>query len=194
VAQYSFDFGDGATSNWVTTATIEHKYTTSGKYTVKLKVKDNAGAESAVATTIDVTIKEHVAPGAVTVSAPTAITKNTMTLTWSKNGNDDFSAYEIHMSKVKGFTPSASSLVGSITNQSITSYNATALSQGTKYYFKVRVTNTGGQFTDSSELETKTKSNPPAKSPGFEGVVVIAALACFAIVIGQRRRGGFDGY
>ncbi|HVL47458.1 MAG TPA: kelch repeat-containing protein [Candidatus Thermoplasmatota archaeon] len=46
VVEYAFDFGDGVTTGWVKTPTVEHTYATNGSYTAKLVVRDDRGAES----------------------------------------------------------------------------------------------------------------------------------------------------
>jgi hypothetical protein len=46
VAQYLFNYGDGANSGWVTTATVKHAYSKEGVFTATLKVRDDEGAES----------------------------------------------------------------------------------------------------------------------------------------------------
>jgi hypothetical protein len=43
---YSFDFGDGATSDWGYDAVKTHKYSEEGTYTAKVKVRDMYGEES----------------------------------------------------------------------------------------------------------------------------------------------------
>jgi hypothetical protein len=60
VTAYSFDFGDGTSSDWSGNATATHAYAAPGTYTVTLKVRDSAGAESRGATST------------VTVAAPAA--------------------------------------------------------------------------------------------------------------------------
>ena len=44
--QYYFDFGDGHTTGWVDSPVVKHAYSTPGEYTVKLKVRDDKGAEA----------------------------------------------------------------------------------------------------------------------------------------------------
>jgi trimeric autotransporter adhesin len=46
VAAYRFDFGDGADSDWMTTSSVQHTYAAAGTYIVKVRVRDNNGAES----------------------------------------------------------------------------------------------------------------------------------------------------
>jgi len=60
VAAYFFDFGDGTNSDWVTTSSVAHTYAAAGTFTVKVRVRDNNGAESQNVTST------------VTVAAPAA--------------------------------------------------------------------------------------------------------------------------
>jgi len=46
VTEYNYTFGDGSSTGWIPTSTIEHVYTSKGEYNVTLKVRDNNGAES----------------------------------------------------------------------------------------------------------------------------------------------------
>lgn len=55
VAGYYFDFGDGTNSGWVTSPTVTHTYANAGTFTVTVKARDSAGAESA-GTTSTVTV------------------------------------------------------------------------------------------------------------------------------------------
>jgi PKD repeat protein len=57
VTHYFFDFGDGTNSSWVSTPVVSHTYTTSGKYNVTLKVRDDKNAESALSEPIEITVK-----------------------------------------------------------------------------------------------------------------------------------------
>ncbi len=56
VEEYRFDFGDGANSGWVTTATVTHTYTSASTYTARLRVRDNEGLESTGEDTVSVTV------------------------------------------------------------------------------------------------------------------------------------------
>jgi hypothetical protein len=47
IEQYEFDFGDGSFSAWIPESTAYHSYNASGTYYARLKVKNDAGNESA---------------------------------------------------------------------------------------------------------------------------------------------------
>jgi hypothetical protein len=46
VMEYFFDFGDGTDSCWTVSASVDHSYPSSGQYVVRLKVRDDKGAQS----------------------------------------------------------------------------------------------------------------------------------------------------
>lgn len=72
------------------------------------------------------------------------------TLTWSRNGDNDFSRYEVHHSTSPDFTPSDATKLTAITGQSTTSYTAGNLQHLTTHYFIVRVYDSVGQHADSN--------------------------------------------
>ncbi|MGQ9581895.1 MAG: outer membrane protein assembly factor BamB family protein [Thermoplasmatota archaeon] len=49
LTSFSFDFGDGASTGWVTSDTVEHAYGAKGNYTVRLTVRAGDSSESAPA-------------------------------------------------------------------------------------------------------------------------------------------------
>ncbi len=51
VDQYFFDFGDGHNTGWTTLSILFHNYTTTGNYVARLRVKDDFGEESILAST-----------------------------------------------------------------------------------------------------------------------------------------------
>ncbi len=71
-------------------------------------------------------------------------------LTWSMNGDNDFSRYEVHHSTSPDFSPSGSTKLTDLTEQSTTSYTAGNLQHLTIHYFIVRVYDSVGQHTDSN--------------------------------------------
>ena len=46
IKDYFWAFGDGFSTNWITTPTVSHTYATPGTYTVRLWVRDNLNAQS----------------------------------------------------------------------------------------------------------------------------------------------------
>jgi thiol-disulfide isomerase/thioredoxin len=123
------------------------------------------------------------APTPVVVNEVTKVSKNSVTLTWSKNTDANFLRYEIHKGMIPNFTISDNTLVVPITMQSKTSYEVTDLSPNTDYYFKIRVVNEYGH-SDSNEVYAKTLSSAKGKSalPTI-WIVVIVMVALPVIVI-----------
>jgi len=62
VAQYKFDFGDGTDSGWQNESTAKHTYKKTGKFAVKVHVRDDLGEESVSAET---EVKVEEASGAI---------------------------------------------------------------------------------------------------------------------------------
>jgi len=89
-----------------------------------------------------------------------------MELFWSGSTAQDFQAYEIHMSTSEDFTPGPSTLKREITSKETTDCNVTGLKENTTYYFIVRVTDTGGLYSDSNMVSGKTL--PPNMAPVVE--------------------------
>ncbi|HID07302.1 MAG TPA: hypothetical protein EYP10_09150, partial [Armatimonadetes bacterium] len=88
-------------------------------------------------------------------------------LHWSRSDAEDFARYEVHMSEQTGFTPCADILMEVITNQNQVSTltpKSQDLTPDTRYHFKVRVVDAGGNYADSNEVEAKTKGQGEAFS------------------------------
>ncbi|MEM4728188.1 MAG: PQQ-binding-like beta-propeller repeat protein [Thermoplasmata archaeon] len=49
ITDFSFDFGDGTSTGWISSASVEHLYRTKGNFNVELKVRAGDGSESAPA-------------------------------------------------------------------------------------------------------------------------------------------------
>ncbi len=103
-------------------------------------------------------------PKAVTLSAPTEITDNSMKLTWTMSDAKDLNRYEVHMSTTADFTPSSYTRLKTITDRSITSFGVSGLNRDKTYYFKVRVVDNGGLYADSNQVfgHTIVGKLPPA--------------------------------
>lgn len=76
VEEYSFEYGDGSTSGWVSTATKTHSYSAANTYTARLRVRDDRGLESTGWDTVSVTVTSTTtnrAPTAVMSANPTTV-------------------------------------------------------------------------------------------------------------------------
>jgi len=95
-------------------------------------------------------------------------------LTWDETMALDFDHYEVHMTNADDFIPVEKSLVDTVDDQSTTEYNVTGLSEGTTYYFRVRVVDNenpekGPYLKDSNEVEGTTDGlNIPPPAPFLE--------------------------
>jgi hypothetical protein len=67
VRQYFFDYGDGSNSGWTFTPNVTHTYKGKGQYQLKLYVRDEVGADSALPAVATLTVKER---GSVKEPAP----------------------------------------------------------------------------------------------------------------------------
>ena len=104
------------------------------------------------------------------------ITEETITLQWTKSPDPNFDKYEILM---------ASSPEGSwksIANLTTTTYEVTGLSPGTSYFFKVRVWDKFGRYTDEETniIQVTTKLPPFYSQLWF---MITVALAFLVIVL-----------
>ncbi len=90
------------------------------------------------------------APLNVNLEAPFNITEHSMAIQWSENQDNDFAQYEIYRSQSAGVNRS-STLIGTITDQSTTSYTDTYITfAGTTYYYKVYVVDQEGLYNQGS--------------------------------------------
>jgi hypothetical protein len=95
-------------------------------------------------------------PVPVTLSDPSAIGTDRLTLEWTINPDSDFYEYRIFRSTSPGVTES-SLQVTTITDREITWFDDTGLDIGANsYYYRVLVYDTGGQSSRSNEVTTAT--------------------------------------
>ena len=78
VRHYFFDYGDGTNSGWTFDSNVTHTYKAKGEYELKLYVRDEVGAESALPAVANLTIKEKApikepTPGAGAAAAAGAL-------------------------------------------------------------------------------------------------------------------------
>jgi predicted phage tail protein len=95
-------------------------------------------------------------PTSIVLNDITNPTDSSLTLNWTKNTDDDFLKYEIHYSNSANFTISSQTLVKTIYDRDITDITIANLLPSRKYYFKIRVYDKGGLYSDSNEKYAQT--------------------------------------
>ncbi len=113
-------------------------------------------------------------PSVVTLFSvsPVANSLTSLKLNWSKNEDDDFAAYQIYRSLTAG-VDSTTSVVATITNQSMISYEDTGLKEDTEYFYRIFVYNTRGLFSKSNEKSGQTNSNIPPQRVTLYPIVAL---------------------
>ena len=95
-------------------------------------------------------------PVPVTLSDPSAVGPDRLTLQWTINSDSDFAEYRIYRALSPGVTE-ASSLVTVITDRETTWFDDTGLDTAANlYYYRVMVYDRGGQSNRSNEVSTET--------------------------------------
>ncbi len=95
-------------------------------------------------------------PIPVTLSDPSAVGSDRLTLEWTINPDSDFSEYRIYRATSPGVTES-SQFVTNITDREITWFDDIGLDTGANiYYYRVLVYDLGGQYSRSNEVTTAT--------------------------------------
>jgi titin len=151
---------DGAENVTLTGDTILSELQ-SGSHTLIVYAEDTSGNTGHDSVTFTV-MKEkkdtpkppkNVAPEPVTLHDPTEITETSMMLTWTENEDFDFKKYILYYSTSED---DIGQEAADITDRSDTSYQMTGLSEDTRYYFVVRVEDTGGKSSDSNQVSATT--------------------------------------
>jgi predicted phage tail protein len=123
-------------------------------------------------------------PTAVTVS-PSAVTKNSLSLTWGASSESFFARYEVYQSAIQG---NLGTLIETITSKTTTSLTVDNLSQGTTYYFTVRTIDSEGLYADSTQIAVTT-ALPLWLQPWFLGLIVaVIAIVIIVVVLLMRKK------
>ncbi|MCK4679865.1 hypothetical protein KAT82_01965, partial [bacterium] len=103
-------------------------------------------------------------PAAVEMGTPVPLSERMIALSWSRNNDEDFSAYKLYRSYVPGVDESTQrELIGDISNQSITDDTDMGLEPDSTYYYAVYVVDRTGLASISNEVSATTFENlPPA--------------------------------
>lgn len=108
------------------------------------------------------TVTIHEPPVPVTLHPATALSERRIALSWTRNTDSDFDAYQLYRSYVPGVeTSSQRELVTEIQSQSQTNYTDSGLDPDSTYYYAVYVTDDIGLSEISNEVMATTLANTP---------------------------------
>jgi trimeric autotransporter adhesin len=111
----------------------------------------------------------------------TASSSSAIGLSWTvvtPPTNCTISAYNVYGSKTSGFTPSASTLLGSPTG---TTFTSTGLAASTTYYYVVEAIDAEGASAPSAQASTETSAAPCAAVPSAPAGVTATATSSSSI-------------
>jgi large repetitive protein len=131
------------------------------------------------------------ATGITTLRTPTglvatAVSSSQINLTWTDNSLAE-SGYRIEQSAVDN---SNYQEIG-VTGPNATSYNATGLSEGTKYYYRIRAYNTIATSAYSSEKNATTLANIPVAPSGLRVTTVTSGSVSLVWTDNSNNETGF---
>lgn len=135
------------------------------EYNYRVYVFDDDGKSSGSNTETGKTNADD-PPKPVTLLQPIAVENSTtsLSLTWSKNDDEDFASYRIFRSDAPQEVDSASFLVTILYSQELTSYEDKNLEEATEYNYRVYVYDEAGNSTGSNTVTGKTNENLPPES------------------------------
>ncbi|WP_164737337.1 LamG-like jellyroll fold domain-containing protein, partial [Georgenia sp. SYP-B2076] len=115
------------------------------------------------------------APDTSAPSAPADVTAtvngDVVTLGWSASSDDrGVTGYTVHRSDTDGFTPSATTQIGSVSG---TSFTDTGVAAGT-WYYRVVATDAAGNLSEASAQATATVAAPDTSAPSAPADVTAA--------------------
>ncbi|MCK4295290.1 MAG: fibronectin type III domain-containing protein, partial [Candidatus Marinimicrobia bacterium] len=125
-----------------------------GDYSGTVTVSSNGGTEYVE---VYMNMPADEPPTAVTLAEPMNNTSNSIDITWSRNYDNDFAAYQLYYDTTPAVTEN-STLVTTITDNNQNSFTVTGLSANTTYYFKVYVMDTAQQTTGSNVVSGTTST------------------------------------
>ena len=150
IVSWYWNFGDGSTS---TQRNPTHRYSSPGRYTVTLKVKDDKGATDTYEKTI--TVKKPVTLPKVSASTTeVGATFAKIKVTLQSDGGDDCDIYLYIRKEGESNYQLRKSWYNKHSGFS-TTYKVTGLSSGTTYYYYVKAVNSkGGTYTSVKSFTT----------------------------------------
>jgi PKD repeat protein len=151
IAYYQFTFGDGVSTAWQTSATVQHTYSAAGTYTASLQVADSRGLPSGSASTV--TITATAAPAKATMSTPapgSTLTGSSQTFTWSSGTS--VSSYQLWVGTTQGGKDIYASSAITATSLSVTKIPT----HGKTVYARLwSYINAAWQYNDCNYVEAK---------------------------------------
>ena len=93
-------------------------------------------------------------PAGVVLNKPANVTDNALELGWSASGERDFNRYELQQSGQQNF--SSIKYIFNSSDQARTGFLVTGLTRQTTYYFRMRVYDNAGLFSDSNVVSATT--------------------------------------
>ncbi|MEW5760773.1 MAG: right-handed parallel beta-helix repeat-containing protein, partial [Candidatus Thermoplasmatota archaeon] len=160
--------------------------TEEGNYILTVLAIDKAGnsARKEISFTIDKT-----PPAATSNIKFTRRTENSITLTWDKNEDKDFNRYELWQATKKDFSDAL--LIANITDVNSTTYTIANLSEGTRYYFKIKVVDNAGNEAYSDIVSVATLKKEMIGTPWlliWVLVIMIMAVTVVAVMLYTRKK------
>ncbi len=161
VSSYYFDLGDGNTTGWIDSSSVNHTYSRPGSYSPRLKVMDDQGAQSKWYSS-DITVEtnpnepptlvlDHPAEGAV-VSAPVVVRGRAF-----DDDGDTIQKVEVYFGDVKRNADPR--FGGSLESWEAVFENADGLPNG-DYTLKVRCFD-GFGYSSYESVDVKLNNDPP---------------------------------
>ncbi len=110
----------------------------------------------------EVEIHTEPLPTAVVIDPSPELSPNSITLSWSRNNDDDFRQYEVYIDTIASFDPDLKTPITTLNDRYLTEYRVGELEERSTYFFIVRVVDQGGSHRDSNTLMFETLNGPPA--------------------------------
>lgn len=108
---------------------------------------------------VDLLGKEFLTPPQPVVASVSAVTFNSIDLSWTKNQSQNFGSYKIYRSETSPVSNS-SQLIQTISSENQLTFKDTSLLQKKIYYYKIFNCNMANQCAESNEVSTQTQRDP----------------------------------